>query len=1057
MEKKNVILKRPRRKLWYTINKESRPKLWADEMTLGDVDRMFDDMDSSSHCDSQVSSSPQQKSSDTDTQHSGGEASLFPQDFVKSTQCQKGPEGNALLPAKRLISPKLGTDFQMPGPVKTSSPIENMVVEHVEEEIIGRTLASPILLDCEDEGKKEATTESLTAQKSPLSGDSVLNSPPHKFALRKPTVSCHKNKVDGPLTEKTQEKPQTSKGKGKTSTKENCGKPTPAVIKESEHVSLEKPSTGLCGQLQVDASTRAGKDIPAFLQKLRDAGQPKPARKLPTPVKTPPLPAEPEDNFLILEDDVPLLFTIPKKNTSRRQKHGSSSSTDKDVSTEMGTNNSPRKSVHKEEGPVIQKKKSKKERTKKNEGTGPGNEKDEFTSPEYVPAGDLVEQEQEKPNKKKKLKKIPSKESDKAEEEATDTARQETADENPEQRAEKKVQKTSEPKRLKSSKENAKTSRSESLKGSRKVKQGSGGIKESENDEVVKEPSQTRHNPKHADVDLDSLADHHIINTDTEAKDSAGGKVKQKKQQIMSEGSFSEEGQILCKRKRKPVGQWWLSCPQSTEETEVKDDQPTLKKSKQHNKEPSSPGPSPAKAKKDNTKKRTLKQPTLLSSQETIKAKQKSPKNIKNRPVREGTQNEKTSTDDVLNTSEAEQTEEQQQVLDKDPDPVQSSPSVFKKTDSGYQGQPSSPETQSHRPAPVTPIRASTAGSEKRRRKSPGNWWMVDGSSEDVESTSSQPQQLQNKKKPKSHKERKKQAKPSRSPGLGIPQNGNMAVLPKPADRSHVSPLKPKSLSAPKTVKRSLAMFKDIFTSRSDTPAVGAGGSVTAGPANEATVTHNGTFTHTEKDLVSMDDGDIRSMQHNPNSHDAPQSSGLQPENTLRDLRSGPSSMVMLEQSDNTFALPPSVPPELRLSDLCAPPLKPLILQPMDKTNLTEWFKSLWSSSVDNGDITADHFEWYFYQGRAMGILADLNCDSICNGKILLGSHMKKPLWVDHSATTVFNLLTSSVSVIVDGRKTAVNAGDSFMVQCGQAYSLQNTSAQPAVLYFTRILAESSD
>lgn len=61
-------------------------------------------------------------------------------------------------------------------------------------------------------------------------------------------------------------------------------------------------------------------------------------------------------------------------------------------------------------------------------------------------------------------------------------------------------------------------------------------------------------------------------------------------------------------------------------------------------------------------------------------------------------------------------------------------------------------------------------------------------------------------------------------------------------------------------------------------------------------------------------------------------------------------------------------------------------------------------------EISPDHFEWYFYQGRAIGVQVDLNTGSICNGKILLGSYMKKPLWVDHSATTVSTLHNKSHS-----------------------------------------------
>lgn len=67
----------------------------------------------------------------------------------------------------------------------------------------------------------------------------------------------------------------------------------------------------------------------------------------------------------------------------------------------------------------------------------------------------------------------------------------------------------------------------------------------------------------------------------------------------------------------------------------------------------------------------------------------------------------------------------------------------------------------------------------------------------------------------------------------------------------------------------------------------------------------------------------------------------------------------------------------------------------------------------DASEITPDQFDWYFHQGRAIGLLEDLNCDSICNGKMLLGSYMKKPLWVDHSAKTVSASLTLPVTVVL--------------------------------------------
>ncbi|KAA8580741.1 hypothetical protein FQN60_013699 [Etheostoma spectabile] len=342
--------------------------------------------------------------------------------------------------------------------------------------------------------------------------------------------------------------------------------------------------------------------------------------------------------------------------------------------------------------------------------------------------------------------------------------------------------------------------------------------------------------------------------------------------------------------------------------------------------------------------------------------------------------------------------------------------------------------------------------SARRRRKPPGNWWAVDNRSEEVESISSPPQKLE----PKPCKERKNPSKQNRS-RLGTPKNGNMAVTSKPLGGSLVPLLKPTPLLTPKTVKRSLATFKDIFTTVTETPTVvsskDAGQKkrckVTAPRAEAVTATDCATFNTTAKDILSMDAGESL------------QASNCQSEGRLNPLRSGQSSMIPLEhyeEDEDLILPPPRVHAALSLSDLCGPPLKPLVLQPQDKANLREWFKSLWPIPDDKSpDITPDHFDWYSHKGRAIGFLVDLNCGSFCSGKILLGSYMKKPLWVDHSATTVFNLLSSSVSVTINSENSRLYPGPSFMVPCGHAYSIQNITAQPAVLHFTRILAESSD
>lgn len=57
-------------------------------------------------------------------------------------------------------------------------------------------------------------------------------------------------------------------------------------------------------------------------------------------------------------------------------------------------------------------------------------------------------------------------------------------------------------------------------------------------------------------------------------------------------------------------------------------------------------------------------------------------------------------------------------------------------------------------------------------------------------------------------------------------------------------------------------------------------------------------------------------------------------------------------------------------------------------------------------EISSDHFTWYSYKGKALGIKGDLNYDCFCSGKMLLDSHTEKPMWIDHSATTVSTFLS---------------------------------------------------
>ncbi len=103
-----------------------------------------------------------------------------------------------------------------------------------------------------------------------------------------------------------------------------------------------------------------------------------------------------------------------------------------------------------------------------------------------------------------------------------------------------------------------------------------------------------------------------------------------------------------------------------------------------------------------------------------------------------------------------------------------------------------------------------------------------------------------------------------------------MAVSSKPLGGAPLTPLRVKPLSAPKTIKRSLATLNDIFTSVMETPTVvssrDAGQNnrrnVAARPAEEVAATDSTA----EKHILSMDASE--------SNHETPQDSKRQSENT---------------------------------------------------------------------------------------------------------------------------------------------------------------------------------
>lgn len=957
------------------------------------------------------------------------------------------PIGSSPLPKLDIDS---GIPFKAHGPIKTSSPIEYNTSEKIaekpneEEEDHGVT---PILFNSEDEAE-EPQAEPVPDPKPLCNGqvtkesdDCELESPPSRVTLTK--VSSHKPVMEMPSRD------------------ENIKKSDQEARMEPEVASDTKECKLVSTQPPEDPSSRVGKDMTSFLKKLQLArSKPSCSQKSPIKVQPPPPPPEPEDDFLILEDESPLWFSIPSKTASnKRQRLSKSSSTEKENSTEKGIKDGPVEVPQKQKEAktatselngraVNQRKKKKKDKEKNPEVVESDDNRGDLLSHQDPPAGSLAEQE--KPHKQKLRKKVSAEPSEKPEDEPKHKTNVEPETEEPAQKTVTNEHKSTKRKNSKAGKI--------SLKGKRKPPEVSEAV-ETEHDDVFREQSQEIVQEPAGTADLRDITAKDILST-------AEREAKKDKKSATATSSSSEDAQLVGRRKKKQPGDWWVSCPQSPEKTE--NPQP-LKKPKQNSKEPGTTVPSTLKNKKGKVyTRRNAKETTKSSSDHTSEAKESIRKQTKRRIA-----GDKKIKETATKTLTAKAELEEQKIPDQDLD-EESSPLVFSKRDHSLNlgGEPfqkvyqhtSHPKKSSASTAPVSQMcqpktQLRETEPTKRRRKPPGDWWAVPTEVDNEEIIATESQQPLIPKEPKKQKERGKRPKqtPSR---LGTPKNGNVAS--KTPGGAPVTLVKP--LSAPKTVKRSLATFKDIFTSVEETPAAASNRdvhqpkrrNVTSQPVEEAADT--GPTTGCRPDACALVGPNVDECTLS--NQEIPQERQCQTEDTSRVLRSGPSSMIELEKyDDDDMNLPSSrVLTALSVSDFCAPPLKPLTLHSKDRENLTEWFQSLWFTETDGGaKITPDQFQWYFYQDCALGIQVDIDSSSVCCGKLLMGSYMKKPLWVDHSATTTFSLLTSSVSVTVDGRVSRYSSGQAFMVECGRAYSIQNNNAQPAVLYFNRMLAESSD
>ncbi|XP_077432320.1 uncharacterized protein LOC144058019 isoform X2 [Vanacampus margaritifer] len=486
----------------------------------------------------------------------------------------------------------------------------------------------------------------------------------------------------------------------------------------------------------------------------------------------------------------------------------------------------------------------------------------------------------------------------------------------------------------------------------------------------------------------------------------SAGRTFEQIHQTISSWSSPEECQVLGKRKRNPPGEWWLSFPPNAEQPEGEDEAPRVNKPKANRREATkaasaSASASPVKA--DKTLKSTTKKDVKKA---TLK---------KKRALRKISASE-------LDRDGAEKMRDQDQLEFPDQDsPLEQN---YKIKHIAFPQVYTAKTKKRSKPLPSTLTESPEQLPDKRHSKLPGEWWKIPATPEEVAAAAvaaaAEPHQLLNVNHKTSKHGKKAKSKRSRPP--------------KSAERAVRSPHSRKAEDEKQT--------RGVVSN--GTLAVDGGARQSHEVVQVGSPDCQGTIT------VEGSQSSLDNLRDNicPSRHA---------------LQSGPVCMIDLEPHDDED-LPSNRHSLARLSvsDLCADPLKPCTVEFSDKADLIEWLQLVFSTNRKgrndkNLAVALDHFDWYYYKSGAMGITEDVHWWNLSQGKMLLGSFMKKPLWVDHSANMGCFLITSSVKVKIDCTESDVDAGSFFTVPCGHAYSLENLTEQPALISFSRVLADSPD
>ncbi|KAI5617189.1 calponin-likey domain-containing protein [Silurus asotus] len=1123
MERKMMNLGRAKKKLRYFQSEDSAPcqlKI-KDVFSMRDLDNIFDDLDSDPGT---PLLSPLPKSPELDKQNKGSQSPPLKTDLHFGGEISPLKSSDVLAAEVGIQTDHLnfkGSPLDEIAPIKTSSPIELLAVEVVAEDG-EKSETSPLLFGIEDEepvvgdlSKPQINRRSEITNCS--QGDSQsLASPPARLEFGKPT------KQNDPLISSTPIKSPEKACKSSAPEPEEprmdghlCLSPV-VLIQNCQPEPLPEKQVNTQGQ---EVAEEVGVKQSLFQKKLRNSLQPKASgyRKQET-LKQParaPSPHVQEEDFMILEDDSPIRFIIPRKTEIKEKSKPENGPVEPDLKEKASPKQTKEAESHKDEP----KKKTKAKRGKAIDMTVkdtvvqsvPEEREDEVNedlaggeqiclSPDTNQDADKHVTGKQRP-KGKTFKshqygskdendghtKIPA-EKPTAKRGTYDklTTETNTGEEEPVLTVQKK------PAEIKSAKQ-AGEPEATGLISVNPKKQGEDRSK-LKNKKQAKEHKQVSEVQNHTDIPPDPAeqSEAQSKNTVTKAnkepaskqraprkpaKEKMTGKSKEvlkKKELPVPEVKVSEDASANCKRKRKPPGDWWLT---QQNENNMQEQQEAIWSSQELKKNRKTQRKSPVLT--DSTGQESSSASQVIQN-ETITVK-KLPKKGKKSQSNPADSRKKTKSAGGRRKPKSGSREQHEMM----PVPLVEEEAIYNEASGQLSPVICSRSPRQHSVTPGNKrvfdkiyTREGQSGSAqkcpprlcdepervpvKRQRKPPRNWWEVPQSQEHAESSQSPRNSPQTSRPPMDPLQSAFHRMDSLQKMVGRGQNKKRMNM----------------INTPKSVRGSLATFNAIYDSGKPGPSTESG---------------QGVWQKGRRNLLhSLEDQSEHSSEHLHNDDQqqasghatfdvcvsgvVPESSALLRKTNTRALsgsnrasdydftyKSGPSSLIELERYEehDDVDLPSSrITPETRYTprvladcDLCGPPLKPIVLDNEDWDNLCVWFTHIWpTTSKDSKGISPDDFHWHCHAGRAMGHMIDLQNNTFSSGKILLGSYMKKPAQLDLNVITVFNVASSCVRVEIDGTQKVYNSGLTFMTPCGQSYSIHNMCQEPAVLWYHRML-----